>query len=275
MRAAVAAYQGRQPEAETDCAAVLEAVQKSGSVRMADWAYMTAGFLAVSRGDHEAAVEALQPLIDRLPRVPGIELMQGWFLPDAAEAMVALGRFDDAGWICDLLLSQGQRFDRSWMLATGDRCRAMLLAARGSVEEAMAAVQRAMAEHDRLPMPFERARTLLLLGQLQRRTKRKEAAAATLTEALACFEAMGSQLWVLRARAELVRANVKKVAAERLSPTEQRVAELAATGMTNRDIASALFISAKTVESNLSRVYRKLGIRSRAELGRRIDDVGV
>ena len=274
VRAAVAAYQGRRTEAEADCAIVLAAVQKSGSVRMADWAHMTAGFLAVSRGDHEAAVDALQPLVDRLPRVPGIELMQGWFLPDAAEAMVALGRLDDAEWICDLLLSQGQRFDRAWMLATGDRCRAMSLAARGSVEEALAAVQRAMVEHDRLPMPFERARTLLLLGQLQRRTKRKEAASAALAEALACFEAMGSQLWVLRARAELARTNVKKVAAEQLSPTEQRVAELAATGMTNRDIASALFISAKTVESNLSRVYRKLGIRSRAELGRRIDDAG-
>ena len=273
VRAAVAAFRGQQALAEADCAAVLEAVQKSGSVRMADWAHMTAGFLAVSRGNHDDAVEALQPLIDRLPRVPGIELMQGWFLPDAAEAMVALGRLDDAEWVCELLLSQGRRFDRAWMLATGARCRAMLLAARGSVEEALAVAADAMTEHDRLPMPFERARTLLLLGQLQRRTKRKEAASATLVEALTCFEAMGSTLWVARTQAELSRTNVKRVAAEQLSPTEQRVAELAATGMTNRDIASVLFISAKTVESNLSRVYRKLGIRSRAELGRRIDDV--
>mgnify|MGYP002822326562 CR=1 FL=1 len=91
--------------------------------------------------------------------------------------------------------------------------------------------------------------------------------------ALACFEAMGAQLWVERVRHELARTNVRRSAAAQLSPTEQRVAELAATGMTNRDIASALFISPKTVESNLSRVYRKLGIRSRAELGRRIDDV--
>ena len=234
---------------------------------------MTAGFLAVSRRDFDAAIEALQPLVDRLPRVPGIELMQGWFLPDAAEALVSLNRLDEAEQLCTLLLSQGQRFDRAWMLATGNRCRAMVLAARGSLDAALDCARTAMAAHDRVPMPFERARTQLLLGQLQRRQKANEAASATLAEALACFEAMGAQLWVERVRHELARTNVRRSAAAQLSPTEQRVAELAATGMTNRDIASALFISPKTVESNLSRVYRKLGIRSRAELGRRIDDV--
>ena len=273
VRAAVAAYRGQQAAAEADCAAVLEAVQKSGSVRMADWALMTAGFLAVSRRDFDAAIEALQPLVDRLPLVPGIELMQGWFLPDAAEALVSLNRLDEAEQLCALLLSQGQRFDRAWMLATGNRCRAMVLAARGSLDAALDCARTAMAAHDRVPMPFERARTQLLLGQLQRRQKAKEAASATLAEALVCFEAMGAQLWVERVRHELARTNVRRSAAAQLSPTEQRVAELAATGMTNRDIASALFISPKTVESNLSRVYRKLGIRSRAELGRRIDDV--
>ncbi|MDY6997170.1 MAG: LuxR C-terminal-related transcriptional regulator [Actinomycetota bacterium] len=270
VRAAVAAYRGQQATAEADCAVVLEAVHKSGSVRMGDWAHMTAGLLAVSRGDHERAMTALQPLVDRLPSVPGIELMHGWFLPDAAEAMVGLGRLDDADDICDLLLSQGRRFDRAWMLATGARCRAMVLAARGSLEEAVASAQQAMADHDRLPMPVERARTQLLLGQLQRRTKLKESAAATLQEALAAFESMGCELWVQRARAELARTNVRAGAEAGLSPTEHRVAELAATGMTNRDIAAALFISPKTVESNLSRVYRKLAIRSRAELGRRM-----
>jgi DNA-binding NarL/FixJ family response regulator len=82
-------------------------------------------------------------------------------------------------------------------------------------------------------------------------------------------------LWAARARAELARTNVSPSRELRLTPSEQRVAELASSGMTNRDVAAALFMSPKTVESNLSRVYRKLGIRTRAELGRRIDQVAL
>jgi DNA-binding NarL/FixJ family response regulator len=122
-------------------------------------------------------------------------------------------------------------------------------------------------------MPFERARTQLLLGQLQRRLRRKQAAEATLNDALRAFEDIGTPLWADRARAELTRTNVSPGQDLRLTPSEQRVAELAATGMTNRDVAATLFISPKTVEHNLARVYRKLGIRSRAELGRRIDEL--
>jgi len=128
--------------------------------------------------------------------------------------------------------------------------------------------QRAMAEHDRLPMPFERARTQLLLGQLQRRLRQKQAAAETLGEALSAFERMETTLWAERARDELTRTNVSPTRDASLTPSELRVARLAASGMTNRDVAKALFISAKTVEANLTQIYRKLGIRSRAELGR-------
>jgi len=106
-----------------------------------------------------------------------------------------------------------------------------------------------------------------LLGQLQRRQRQREAASVTLREALAAFEDLGTPLWAERARAELNRASGTRTRAE-LTASEQRVAELAATGMSNRDMAAALFISPKTVEANLSRIYRKLNIHSRAELGR-------
>lgn len=154
------------------------------------------------------------------------------------------------------------------MLAVGGRCRAMLLAADGDVDAASLAAERAMAEHDRLPMPFERARTLLLLGQLRRRHRQKDAAAATLSEALRVFEDLGTPLWAERARAELARAKFGPNRTAGLTPSEQRVAELAAAGMTNRDVAAALFISPRTVDSNLVRIYGKLGIHSRAELGK-------
>jgi len=123
-------------------------------------------------------------------------------------------------------------------------------------------------ELDRLPMPFERARTLLLLGQLQRRQRRKESAAASLQEATEIFERLHVPLWADRAHSELARANVAQRRSGQLTPSEQRVAELAASGMKNRDVATTLFISPKTVEANLARIYRKLGIKSRAELGR-------
>jgi DNA-binding NarL/FixJ family response regulator len=144
----------------------------------------------------------------------------------------------------------------------------MLLAAGGDLAAASAAATHAVAEQDRLPTPFERARTLLLLGQLQRRHRRKEAAAASLQEALDIFVRLHTPLWADRARTELARANVGPRGSGQLTPSEQRVAELAASGMKNRDVATALFISPKTVEANLARIYRKLGIKSRAELGR-------
>jgi DNA-binding NarL/FixJ family response regulator len=84
---------------------------------------------------------------------------------------------------------------------------------------------------------------------------------------LATFEELGIPLWAERARAELNRASGVRTQAE-LTASERRVAEMAATGVTNREMAAALFISPKTVEANLSRIYRKLNIRSRAELGR-------
>jgi DNA-binding NarL/FixJ family response regulator len=159
------------------------------------------------------------------------------------------------------------------MLAVGARCRALVLAARGDVEAAMQSAQQAMAEHDRLAMPFERARTQLLLGQLQHRLRNSEAT-ATLREALTVFEQLDTPLWADRARAELARADRRPHAPDELTAAEQRVAELAASGMTNRGVAGVLFVSPKTVEATLARIYRKLGIRSRAELGRRMGKTG-
>jgi DNA-binding NarL/FixJ family response regulator len=154
------------------------------------------------------------------------------------------------------------------MLAIGARGRAMLLAAQGDLKGAMVAVEAAMVEHDRLPMPFERARTQLLLGQLQRRRRMKSVASSTLRSVLEKFEELKTPLWAERTREELARVKVGPQSGTALSAAEQRVAELAASGMTNRDVAATMLISPKTVETNLARVYRKLGIRSRAELGR-------
>ena len=272
MRAAVAAYVGRPDQARRDAEEARPAVRAAGAVFMTACHVITAGFLEVSLGNHAAALSALDPLLSTFDP-DSTEIYFASFIPDAVEALVALDRLDEAEPLVDALERNGNRLDRAWMLAVGARCRAMLLAARGDIHGAHVEAQAAMAHHDRLPMPFERARTQVLLGQLQRRQRQKESAAATLREAVQAFDALGTALWVDRARTELARADVAHSGTNELTPSEQRVAELAVEGMSNRDIAAALFISPKTVETNLARVYRKLDIHSRTQLSRHIKPV--
>jgi DNA-binding CsgD family transcriptional regulator len=267
-RAMIGAYAGRADQVRRDTAEAMAASQRCASHRLGEWPITNLAFLEVSLGNYEAALRTLAPLLsmhDGMPR--STEIIAASFIPDAAEAMIALDRLDDAERIIDALERNGQRLDRAWMLAVGARCHGMLLAARGDIDAASEAAERALRQHERLPMPFELARTQLLVGQLQRRQRHREAAGATLREALATFENLGTPLWAERARAELNRASGTRTRAE-LTASERRVADLAATGITNREMAAALFISPKTVEANLSRVYRKLNIHSRAELGR-------
>jgi DNA-binding CsgD family transcriptional regulator len=152
-------------------------------------------------------------------------------------------------------------------MATAARCRALLLAARGDTPSAIQALDEALGHHERLAMPFELGRTLLVMGQMQRRAKRKAAAKQHLQQALGIFESLPAPLWVQRARADLSRIGLPPPAPLALTATEERVADLAASGHTNRQVAQALFLSPRTVEANLARVYRKLGVSSRAQLG--------
>ncbi len=268
VRAMLAAYAGREQDARRDINEAVEPIQRCGSKLLMAWTATTLGFLEVSLGNYLAAITTLQPLLGRLDAASNaVEIFVAPFLPDAVEAMVALDRLDDAEKMVNVLERNGRRLDRPWMLAVGGRSRAMLLAATGDIEAAGVAAARAMDEHDRLPMPFERARTQLLVGQLERRLRQREAASATLRDALETFEGLGTPLWADRARAEMKRASGARTRDE-LTASERRVAELAAAGVTNREMATALFISPKTVEANLGRIYRKLNIHSRAELGR-------
>ena len=105
---------------------------------------------------------------------------------------------------------------------------------------------------------------------MQRRWKEKAAARETIGKALAVFEELGAALWAARARAELASIGGRAPSSGELTPAEQRVAALVAEGHTNREVAAMLFVAERTVEFHLSGIYRKLGIRSRAELARRI-----
>jgi len=273
MRAAAAAYTGREREARADIAGAMAAVERCGSPRMAYWPLAIQGFLEVSRGNYAEAATALEQCCSGFPDMPGTEIVTASFIPDAVEALVALGRLAEAEPMIKALEHNARLFDRPWMLVIGARCRAMLLGAQGELDEAEQTVHAALTLHNRLPMPFERARTQLLLGQLERR-RRLKIAAATIGAALLAFEEMGTELWAGRARAELERTNVRPTENGELTPSERRVAELVVTGMTTADVAAQLCVSVKTAEANLTRVYRKFDIHSRAELGRLMGALG-
>ena len=152
------------------------------------------------------------------------------------------------------------------LIAGAARARALLEAADGSLERAEAILEEAVALAEPLGMPLELGRSLLALGTVRRRRQRRQAAREALTRALEIFEQLGARIWAERTRGELGRIGGRAASQTELSAAEHQVVELVRAGRTNREIAETLHLSPKTVESNLSKVYRKLGVRSRAEL---------
>jgi DNA-binding CsgD family transcriptional regulator len=150
------------------------------------------------------------------------------------------------------------------------RCRALLFAARGDLDEASAQAAQALLAGAGLQLGIEAARSQLVAGQVERRRRQKAAAADHLRRAAALFEDMGAAMWAERARDELGRVGLRPPAPAELTVSELRVAELIASGRTCREAGAELFMSPKTVEAKLARVYRKLGVHSRAQLGVRL-----
>jgi len=263
------ALQGRLAEAREKAEESLRRMTELGQPALvrAD-ARAVIAFVELSGGNAAATVAELAPLREEL-RTAGIREPGAFRIEaDLAEALVLCGDTAAAGRVVADLEEQGARLGRASALATGARCRGMLHAAEGDLDGAIASLERSLREHERYPAPFERGRSLLALGQVQRRSKRKRQARDSLNEAMEIFEGLGAPVWAERTRAELARIGGRARGTTGLTPTEQRVADLAADGKTNREIADGLFLSVKTVEANLSRVYRKLGVRSRTELAR-------
>src|SRR5215831_13551674 len=225
------------------------------------------GFVALSAGDAAEAHRLLGPLTEQVASIGLGEPMVAPFVPDDVEALLTLGELEQAERLLEPFEQKGAALDRPWALATGARCRGLLLAAKGDAQAAVAAVERALDYHDQLQMPFELGRTVLVAGRIQRRLRQKRAARESLEQARATFDELGTPLWSAQASSELGRLGLRRPASAGigLTQTERRVVALAASGRTNREIAAQLFISPKTVQANLGKVYEKLGIHSRAE----------
>ncbi len=132
--------------------------------------------------------------------------------------------------------------------------------------------QRAVTAHESAPLRPELARSLLTLGQVQRRRKARRQSRCALSRAHELARAMGHQPLLALIERELPRVAATRSGGE-LTATERRVAELITAGATNRDAAAALFVSVRTVETHVASIYRKLGVRSRAELARRFPSI--
>jgi len=115
---------------------------------------------------------------------------------------------------------------------------------------------------------------LLLLGVLERRAKQKQNAREALEQAIAIFDRLGARLWAEKAHLELERVVGRRGGDLELTPTELQIAELVADGRSNKEVAARLFMSVRTVESNLSKIYRKLGVTSRTELAGHLSSPG-
>jgi DNA-binding CsgD family transcriptional regulator len=262
--AVVHAHMGRLDEARSAlCAAIQES--ETGDPWNLFLLLSALGFVELSDGRIDAAVEALERS-HRLYEESGAGETPVVF-ENLVEALVAAGRADDAEAVLEVYVGRARAAGKPMVLAPALRSRGLLLAERRELDAAEAALTEALGYHEQVDMPFSRARTLLVLGEVQRRRGERRAAREALEEAAAVFDGLGSPPWSERANAALRRVPTRRPASsDALTPTEDRIVELVLAGRTNREIAQALFVTEKTVEANLTRIYRKLGVRSRAAL---------
>ena len=268
LRAYADAHRGRELDARDGAATALAGARRTRGTPALHFATAALGLLELSLGHAPEAAAALEPLVAFARRETICEPGLTRYAPDLVEAHVLLGRLDEAEELLAWCETDAVRLARHGALANCLRCRGLLVAARGG--DPFPTFERALAEHALAPLPFDRARTLLAYGAALRRANSKRDARTALAEALAEFERLDAAVYAERARSELARIGGRAVpAGDELSETERRIADLVAQGRSNKEVAAALSLSPKTVEWNLSKVYAKLGVRSRAELASR------
>jgi DNA-binding CsgD family transcriptional regulator len=263
--ALVRAHRGQVHQARELASEALALCGRTGSALFRSMVLAVLGFIAVSLDDAQAAHSHLGHLASETAAIglgePGVVK----YLPDEIEALAALGEVDLAWSLTRKLEAQGKSLGRPWALATAARCRGHLAAIDGDLEEARAACEQALWQHRHLPMPFELGRTLLIKGMIERQAGDQPAARATLGRALEVFERLDAPLWAGKARRE--RSKITAGApVNGLTETEQRVAALVALGHTNREIASAMFVTENTVQTHIRHIFQKLGLTSRTQL---------
>jgi DNA-binding CsgD family transcriptional regulator len=266
--ARVDAPQGR----EADCTAhVFESVRlaPSGAGAVLAFAGTRLGALELGLGRSEATISHLEQVAERTAEHDLLDPGVIQWPPDLIEALVRCGRVDDARRTLDVFDARARETGRVWALGASARCRGLLAPCHSFAD----AFLEARELHESSGDPFEQARTELCFGERLRRARRRVDSRPPLRAALAIFERLGATPWADRARTEL-RATGETVRSgeaartDELTPQELEIARIVAQGATNREAAAALYVSVKTIEAHLGRIYRKLRVRSRTELAR-------
>jgi DNA-binding NarL/FixJ family response regulator len=230
------------------------------------------GFLALSLNEPTEAFDALAGVPERLERL-GIGEPGMWpILPDAVEAAVAVGRLDEAEATVATLEAQARALEHRWATPAARRCRGLLLLAQSDSAAALAAAEDAASGFEAAGFPLDHGRALLVAGEALRRLGERRRAAEKLDTAKGIFSELGAPLWLARVEKELRRASPRPRSDGELTSAERGVARLVAEGRTNREVSAQLYTTVGTVEVHLTRIYRKLGLRSRTELARRVAD---
>ena len=266
-RVVLASYVGDLPRASAEFGGLMAATGGTDHLMPGLAATAALGMCQLSADDPEAAAAFLGPVGDLVLALGVGEPVVSPFFADAIEAHVALGRPESAEPLTRMLEAWGADSGSRWPSGVGARGRALLLLAEGDLEAATTALDAAMAAFDPTSHRYERARTRLVLAALHRRRRQRRQAQEELISARDEFEALGAAGWQAHASRVLDRLGMQPGADGELTPSELRIATLAASGLTNAAVATRLSISPKTVEAHLTRVYGKLDIHSRAELG--------
>jgi DNA-binding NarL/FixJ family response regulator len=267
MLAWQSAARGLHEAAHTALKRAKSLTDRAGTTGFAAHQAMTAAFCALCRADPATAVSLLEARIAADGGVGSMGEPLG-VAPYLVEAYVAVGRRDDAIAVVERFAAVTPPTAPPWLRALVARCRGLTA---DDDETAVQAFEAALSAHTDAPDTFETARTRLLYGARLRRSGQRVKAREQLRTAHDAFAEMDLTAWVLRAADELAATGAKPRTrrpqpTEPLTSQETRVALHAAKGMSNKEIAAALFLSPKTVEHHLSSVYRKRGFRSRAEL---------
>jgi len=193
---------------------------------------------------------------------------------DLVEALAGCGEWESAGSVADHLEAAARAQDHPWGRVTAQRARATVALSGGYDAGAAAALRAAAGDLTDLGLEFDAARALLRLGALQRRHRKRADARRSLEAALDAFDGLGCTGWSGHARSELERVSGRRAGSGELTPSERQVTDLVVAGRSNKEIAAALFVSVYTVEAHLSHAYAKLGVRSRTQLARRLEERG-
>jgi DNA-binding CsgD family transcriptional regulator len=267
-RTLVAAYAGELDVAREVAQGAVARARASGSLYWLSGFLAQVGFVETSARNWHAALDALRELAQIFARTQMVDLEQLLWGVDYADAALQVGATEEVETAISVLRRQGAS-GRPEATVAADRSEAMLVAARGEVDDALHMLVK-VVEQQASECPFEAARSFLALGRVYRRGGYKRMASDALNQAAATFDELGTPRWAERARDEAGRTGLYPTTSE-LTTTERRVAEFVASGHSNQETAAALFMSVKTVEANLSRIYRKLSVRSRTELANHLN----